>query len=43
MTKANAVDYSLFLSKDKLWQLSDDPTDFILSTLVDGNHTIGQD
>ena len=35
--------HSLFLSRNKLRQLSDDPTDFISSTLIDGDCTIGQD
>ena len=39
MTKDHVVDfhYSLFLSRDTLWQLSDDPTDFYSSTLIDGD------
>ena len=42
MTKVHAVDfhYSLFLSRNNLWQLSDDPTDYILSKLIDRNHAI---
>lgn len=47
MTKVHAVDfiirYSLFLSNDNLRQLSDDPADFILLTLIDRDRTIGQD
>ena len=46
MTKVHAVDFHhslLFLSRDKLWQLLYDPTDFISSTLIDENHAIGQD
>ena len=45
MTKVHAVDfhYLLFLSRDKLWQLLEDPTDFISSTFIHGDRTIGQD
>ena len=39
MTKVHVVDlhYSLFLSRDKLWKLLNDPTDFYSSMLIDGD------
>ena len=45
MTKVHVIDfhYSLFLSRAELWQLLDDPTDFISSKLINGDHTIHQD
>lgn len=35
--------YSLFLSQKKLWQLSDDPIDFISSKLIDRDGNIDPD